>query len=110
MPVTEAGVDTAAFCEAAENLVKIFGELAWTIRSVRELIVGLFGNPAFVVVQNDLTGNIAVRLTPTSSPSHASSLVVLIDTESPIIPRCQPRIRQNPRIPPRGRKGKTPKC
>jgi hypothetical protein len=25
VPITEAGVDTAAFCEAAENLVKIFG-------------------------------------------------------------------------------------
>lgn len=47
MPVTEEGVDTASFCEASENLVKIFG---------------LFGNPAFVVVQNDITGNIAVSV------------------------------------------------
>ena len=25
VPITEAGVDTADFCEASENLVKIFG-------------------------------------------------------------------------------------
>lgn len=45
MPVTAAGVETAPFLEASEGLVKIFN---------------LFGNPAFSVVQNDITGNINV--------------------------------------------------
>jgi hypothetical protein len=67
VPITDEGVDTAAFCEAAENLVKIFGEESYIARLSFEydkptdgLSTGLFGNPAFVVVQNDLTGNIAV--------------------------------------------------
>ncbi|GFZ43761.1 hypothetical protein JCM24511_01481 [Saitozyma sp. JCM 24511] len=64
VPITEAGVDTADFCEASENLVKIFG---------------LFGNPAFVVVQNDLTGNIAkVRAYLAANPDSASTLERLL--------------------------------
>lgn len=42
---TENGVDTVAFLEACEGLVKLFD---------------LLGNPAFKVVQNDMNGNIAV--------------------------------------------------
>jgi hypothetical protein len=45
VPVTADGVETAPFLEASEGLVKIFN---------------LFGNPAFSVVQNDITGNINV--------------------------------------------------
>lgn len=44
---TEGGVDTAAFLEACEGLVKLFD---------------LLGNAAFKVVQNDMNGNIAVSV------------------------------------------------
>lgn len=44
---TEGGVDTAAFLEACEGLVKLFD---------------LLGNTAFKVVQNDMNGNIAVSI------------------------------------------------
>ncbi|TXT09150.1 hypothetical protein VHUM_02624 [Vanrija humicola] len=64
VPVTDAGVDTAAFLEAAENLVKIFG---------------LFGNPAFAVVQNDITGNInKVRTFFLANPTEAATLESLL--------------------------------
>ncbi|KAK4689088.1 hypothetical protein P7C73_g1016, partial [Tremellales sp. Uapishka_1] len=64
VPITEAGVNTADFCEASENLVKIFG---------------LFGNPAFTVVQNDLTGNISkVRAYLAANPESAQTLESLL--------------------------------
>ncbi|KAI9636031.1 glycolipid transfer protein domain-containing protein [Dioszegia hungarica] len=65
--VDEKGVNTADFCEASENLVKIFG---------------LFGNPAFSVVQNDLTGNIAkVRAYLLHNPTDGDTLESLLKTD-----------------------------
>ncbi|WVR03340.1 hypothetical protein IAU60_000331 [Kwoniella sp. DSM 27419] len=76
--INEAGVDTAEFLEAAENLVKIFG---------------LFGNPAFVVVQNDLTGNIAkVRAYLASNPDSAKTLESLLATEKANVPKPKDRV------------------
>ncbi|WVF66252.1 hypothetical protein IAT40_000992 [Kwoniella sp. CBS 6097] len=76
--ITEAGVDTAEFLEAAENLVKIFG---------------LFGNPAFVVVQNDLTGNIAkVRAYLAQNPDSAKTLESLLATEKANVPKPKDRV------------------
>ncbi|WWC67027.1 uncharacterized protein I206_100934 [Kwoniella pini CBS 10737] len=76
--ITEAGVDTAEFLEAAENLVKIFG---------------LFGNPAFVVVQNDLTGNIAkVRAYLASNPESGKTLESLLAAEKASIPKVKDRV------------------
>ncbi|WWD06031.1 hypothetical protein V865_004116 [Kwoniella europaea PYCC6329] len=76
--ITEAGVDTAEFLEAAENLVKIFG---------------LFGNPAFVVVQNDLTGNIAkVRAYLAHNPESGKTLESLLAAEKASIPKAKDRV------------------
>ncbi|WVQ81006.1 hypothetical protein IAT38_003113 [Cryptococcus sp. DSM 104549] len=76
--ITEQGVDTAEFLEAAENLVKIFG---------------LFGNPAFVVVQNDLTGNIAkVRAYLASNPTSAATLESLLASEKANVPKAKDRV------------------
>ncbi|KAL7418980.1 hypothetical protein Q5752_006664 [Cryptotrichosporon argae] len=77
VPITEAGVDTAAFCEASENLVKIFG---------------LFGNPAFVVVQNDLTGNIGkVRAYLAANPGSAGTLESLLAHDKTSHPNAKDR-------------------
>ncbi|PWN35993.1 putative het-c2 protein [Meira miltonrushii] len=43
VPVTEKGVDTSSFLEATEGLIKLFD---------------LLGNSAFVIVQNDMKGNV----------------------------------------------------
>ncbi|WRT63458.1 uncharacterized protein IL334_000363 [Kwoniella shivajii] len=76
--ITEAGVDTADFCDAAENLVKIFD---------------LFGNPAFVVVQNDLTGNIAkVRAYLAKNPESGKTLESLLASEKANIPKQKDRV------------------
>ncbi|RXK35507.1 het-c2 protein [Tremella mesenterica] len=77
VPITDAGVDTASFCEASENLVKIFG---------------LFGNPAFQVVQNDLNGNIAkVRAFLAAHPDHAQTLESLLAHDKKIHPNEKDR-------------------
>ncbi|ODO01871.1 het-c2 protein [Cryptococcus wingfieldii CBS 7118] len=76
--ITEAGVNTAEFLEAAEGLVKIFN---------------LFGNPAFTVVQNDLTGNIAkIRAYLAQNPTSASTLESLIATEKANVPKPKDRV------------------
>ncbi|ORX34589.1 glycolipid transfer protein domain-containing protein [Kockovaella imperatae] len=77
VPITEDGVDTAAFCEASENLVKIFG---------------LFGNPAFSVVVNDLTGNIAkIRKFLAANPESAKTLESLLATDKAQHPKEKDR-------------------
>ncbi|KAJ9125601.1 hypothetical protein QFC22_000563 [Naganishia vaughanmartiniae] len=64
---TQPGVDTVQFCDAAEGLVKIFD---------------LFGNPAFGIVQSDLTGNIAkVRARCASHPVQSATLEDMINSE-----------------------------
>ncbi|WVO17673.1 hypothetical protein L204_105370 [Cryptococcus depauperatus] len=76
--VSEKGVDTAEFLEAAENLVKIFD---------------LFGNPAFIVVQNDLTGNIAkIRAYLAANPSSAVTLESLLASEKANISKPKDRV------------------
>ncbi|KAL1407449.1 hypothetical protein Q8F55_006882 [Vanrija albida] len=78
VPVTDAGVDTASFLEAAENLVKIFG---------------LFGNPAFAVVQNDITGNInKVRTFFLANPTEAATLESLLAYDKQIHPKQKERV------------------
>jgi hypothetical protein len=72
VPVTEQGVDTAAFLEACEDVVKMFGALACldycrcTVDEQETQLrlfsfADLFGSPAFAIVQNDMNGNIKVR-------------------------------------------------
>ncbi|AFR98153.1 het-c2 protein [Cryptococcus neoformans] len=76
--ITEQGVDTAEFLEAAEGLVKIFN---------------LFGNPAFAVVQNDLTGNIAkIRAYLAKNPSSGATLESLLASEKANIPKAKDRV------------------
>lgn len=79
VPVTDEGVDTVAFLEACEDLVKLFGQLDCSPHSIpfpypektsitytflpfvlQFCCSDLFGSKAFAVVQNDLTGNITV--------------------------------------------------
>ncbi|ETS63921.1 hypothetical protein PaG_02248 [Moesziomyces aphidis] len=67
---TEGGVDTAAFLEACEGLVKLFD---------------LLGNTAFKVVQNDMNGNIAkvnTRLAQTGVEK-SGTLEKLVQNEGP---------------------------
>ncbi|TKY90905.1 hypothetical protein EX895_000903 [Sporisorium graminicola] len=67
---TEGGVDTAAFLEACEGLVKLFD---------------LLGNAAFKVVQNDMNGNIAkvnTRLNATGA-GMSGTLEKLVQNEGP---------------------------
>ncbi|RSH83593.1 uncharacterized protein EHS24_007281 [Apiotrichum porosum] len=78
VPITEAGVDTAAFLEASENLVKIFT---------------LFGNPAFSVVQNDLNGNITkVRNYLLANPVEADTLEKLLAHDKATHPKQKERV------------------
>ncbi|PWY97539.1 putative het-c2 protein [Testicularia cyperi] len=67
---SENGVDTLAFIEACEGLVKLFD---------------LLGNTAFKVVQNDMNGNIAKvnnRLQETG-PERSGTLEKLVQNEGP---------------------------
>jgi len=67
VPVTEDGVDTATFLEAAEGVVKMFD---------------LLGSAAFSVVQSDMTGNITkVRTYYNAHPSEAKTLEGLVISE-----------------------------
>ncbi|KAG6900718.1 hypothetical protein C0993_003744 [Termitomyces sp. T159_Od127] len=67
VPITDAGVDTLAFLEAADGLVGLFD---------------LLGSAAFSVVQNDLKGNIAkVRARYHAVPSLSVTLEELVENE-----------------------------
>jgi len=67
VPVTAEGVDTVAFLEASEGLVKMFD---------------LLGKGAFTVVQSDLTGNIAkVRARYDAFPDKSKTLEELVISE-----------------------------
>lgn len=68
VPVTDSKVDTAAFLEASEALVKLFD---------------LLGSSAFAVVQKDMTGNIAkVRAKLLEDPVQAGTLQGLVLSEA----------------------------
>jgi hypothetical protein len=65
--ITDAGVDTLEFLEAAQGLVRLFD---------------LLGSTAFSVVQTDLKGNIAkVRARYDAAPSQSSTLEQLVINE-----------------------------
>ncbi|EPQ57076.1 glycolipid transfer protein [Gloeophyllum trabeum ATCC 11539] len=67
VPITDAGVDTLAFLEAAEGLVRIFD---------------LLGSTAFAVVQSDLRGNIEkVRARYNAAPTQSATLEQLVENE-----------------------------
>ncbi|KAA1102531.1 hypothetical protein PGTUg99_009268 [Puccinia graminis f. sp. tritici] len=67
VPVTDEGVDTLAFLEACEDLVRLFD---------------LFGSKAFTVVQNDLSGNIAkIRTRYDACPEKSKTLELLVENE-----------------------------
>ncbi|KAH9454516.1 hypothetical protein MJO28_007503 [Puccinia striiformis f. sp. tritici] len=67
VPVSDEGVDTVAFLEACEDLVKLFD---------------LFGSKAFAVVQNDLTGNITkIRTRYNAFPEKSKTLESLVENE-----------------------------
>ncbi|KAJ7163048.1 glycolipid transfer protein [Mycena filopes] len=66
--ITDAGVDTVQFLEAADGLVGLFD---------------ILGSAAFSVVQNDLKGNITkVRNRHTASPALSTTLELLIVNEA----------------------------
>ncbi|OBA19183.1 glycolipid transfer protein, partial [Metschnikowia bicuspidata var. bicuspidata NRRL YB-4993] len=68
VPVAESKIDTAAFLEASETLVKLFD---------------LLGSSAFSVVQKDMTGNIEkVRAKLLADPANLSTLQDLILSEA----------------------------
>ncbi|PPQ66332.1 hypothetical protein CVT26_011163 [Gymnopilus dilepis] len=67
VPITDAGVDTVTFLQAAEGLVGMFD---------------LLGSAAFSVVQSDLKGNIAkVRARYEAAPTLSSTLELLVENE-----------------------------
>jgi len=67
VPITEDGVDTVAFLEASEGVVKMFD---------------LLGKGAFTVVQGDISGNITkVRTYYTAHPTEAKTLESLVVSE-----------------------------
>ena len=63
VPINIQGIDTPAFLEATEGLVKLFGRLdiLSTFDEIDAFQSDLLGSAAFKVVQSDLTGNIEVR-------------------------------------------------
>lgn len=68
VPVTDTKIDTAAFLEASEALVKLFD---------------LLGSSAFSVVQKDMTGNIEkVRAKLLEDPANLATLQGLILSEA----------------------------
>lgn len=68
VPVEDSKIDTAAFLEASESLVKLFD---------------LLGSTAFSVVQKDMNGNIEkVRAKLLASPGDAATLQGLILSEA----------------------------
>ncbi|KAF8070796.1 glycolipid transfer protein domain-containing protein [Lyophyllum atratum] len=67
VPITDAGVDTLAFLEAAQGLVGLFD---------------LLGSAAFSMVQSDLKGNIAkVRARYDAVPAQSATLEELVENE-----------------------------
>lgn len=69
VPITEDRIDTAAFLEASESLVKLFD---------------LLGSSAFTVVKNDMNGNIEkIRAKLLEDPAGASTLQDLVISEAP---------------------------
>ncbi|KAH9485081.1 Glycolipid transfer protein B [Psilocybe cubensis] len=67
VPITDAGVDTVTFLEAADGLVGLFD---------------LLGSTAFSVVQSDLKGNIAkVRARYQATPTLSGTLESLVENE-----------------------------
>ncbi|KAI0368326.1 glycolipid transfer protein [Pilatotrama ljubarskyi] len=67
VPITDAGVDTLAFLEAAQGVVGLFD---------------LLGSAAFTAVQSDLKGNIAkVRARYDAAPEKSSTLELLVENE-----------------------------
>jgi len=67
VPITDAGVDTAAFLEASDGLLGIFD---------------LLGSAAFTVVQSDIKGNITkVRARYDAAPAQSTTLELLVENE-----------------------------
>jgi len=67
VPITEDGVDTVAFLEASEGVVKMFD---------------LLGKGAFTIVQSDLSGNITkVRTYYDAHPTESKTLESLVISE-----------------------------
>ena len=65
VPISDAGVDTVQFLLASEGLVGLFGKYLFSPFYTERLHISfpdLFGSAAFTVVQNDLRGNIVVRV------------------------------------------------
>lgn len=68
VPVSDDKIDTAAFLEASESLVKLFD---------------LLGSSAFSVVQKDMTGNIdKIRAKLLKDPAHSATLQDLVLAEA----------------------------
>jgi len=68
VPITEDGVDTCAFLEASQGLVRLFD---------------ILGSSAFIVVQNDLKGNIdKVRARYNAKPDESKTLEKLVENEA----------------------------
>lgn len=67
MPVTDDGIDTAAFLEASDGLVNMFGAPSVLLTFIPAFLItlpflqDLLGSQIFGFVQTDLRNNIAVR-------------------------------------------------
>ncbi|KAH9946952.1 het-c2 protein [Amylocystis lapponica] len=67
VPISDAGVDTVQFLEAADGVVGLFD---------------ILGSTAFVAVQSDLKGNIAkVRTRYEATPDKSATLELLVENE-----------------------------
>ncbi|GAA6016247.1 hypothetical protein JCM8202_005534 [Rhodotorula sphaerocarpa] len=67
VPINGDGVDTVAFLEATEGLIKMFD---------------LLGNPSFAVVQNDMKGNVTkIRTRYEANPALSNTLEQLVANE-----------------------------
>ncbi|KAF8915602.1 glycolipid transfer protein domain-containing protein [Mucidula mucida] len=85
VPITDAGVDTVAFLEAADGLVGLFGaELCqlYLDELSQHSVLDLLGSAAFSVVQSDLKGNITkLRTRYDAAPSQSATLEQLVENE-----------------------------
>ncbi|KAK4700463.1 hypothetical protein P7C70_g5785, partial [Phenoliferia sp. Uapishka_3] len=106
VPVTDAGVDTVAFLEATESLIKMFGESlqppaprlatphfhathspprsppARPKLTQPSSLTDLLGSAAFTIVQNDMTGNVAkIRARFLATPDKSATLEQLVENE-----------------------------
>lgn len=87
VPITDGKVSTDEFLQAAESLIKLFGEYRWRWHNDKVIILttgtDLLGSSAFAVVQNDMKGNVdKIRKRLLAQPATSATLQDLILSEA----------------------------